>query len=136
MDQRIPASRPPLPKGSLSPVASGRQISAGDHSGLIRTLNARGLQNDPFARALFDDLEVLVDSGDREQRTGAVEFLETLQDSCTWGSRESDAYLSLMGPGSQRIWSALNAIRSDLAQCSVFEAEVGIWRVVHQSSAS
>jgi hypothetical protein len=136
MDQRVPAFRRPLPKGNLSPGASGRQISAGDHSGLIRTLNARLLQNDPMARALFEDLEVLLDSRDRERRTQAVEFLEALQDSCAWGSGEPESYLSLMGPGSQRIWSALYAIRSDLAEGSVFEAEVGLWRVVHQSLAS
>ena len=133
MDQRIPATRPPLPKGNLSPAASMRLISAGDHSSLIRTLNSRCLANDQLARAVFHDIEVLLDSRDRKQRSEAVEFLEALQDSCTWGSCEPDSYLSLMGPGSQRIWSALNAIRSDLAEGSVFEAEVGIWRVVHHS---
>ena len=133
MDERISTFRPQLPKRNLSPFK--RLIRAGDRSSLIRNLNAGRLENDEEARSVFDDLEVLLDSRDREQRTEAVEFLETLQDSCTWGTVDPDAYLSLMGPSSQRIWSALNAIRSDLAGCSVFEAEVGIWRVVHQSLA-
>jgi hypothetical protein len=103
-----------------------------DRFALVRTLREATLQrNEMLLRAVFERLEVLLRSRDRNLRRSVTEFLEALQDSVGWGFAEADACLALMGPGARSIWSALHAIRSDLAECSVLEAEVGMWRVVH-----
>ena len=107
-------------------------LCAGDRLEVVRALQAASDDhNEPFVRSIFENLEFLLVSPDKDLRCCAIEFLEALQDSSAWRPQETDAYLSVMGPGSRRIWSALNAIRSDLADCSVLEAEVGMWRVVH-----
>jgi hypothetical protein len=137
MDHPTTAFPQPLPNTNLSSTAAQSGLFARDYSGLIRILrHATHPQNHSRIRAMFEDVEVLLGSRDRECRTQAIEFLEALQDSWAWSDGEPDAFQSLMGPGAQRIWSTLTAIRSDLAECSVFEAEVGIWRVVHQRLAS
>jgi hypothetical protein len=103
-----------------------------DRFSLIRAVQeAAHQQNDVLVRSLFENLEALLLSRDYKRRRWVIEFLEALQDSATWDLQQADAYLPLMGPGARRIWSALAAIRSDLAECSVLEAEVGMWRVVH-----
>ena len=105
-----------------------------DHSALARTLrDGYREQNQTLVRSMFDNLEALLLSRDKELHDWGVEFLETLQDSAAWGHQETDAYLPFMGPVARRIWSMLDAIRGDLAECSVLEAEVGMWRVVHRS---
>jgi hypothetical protein len=105
-----------------------------DRFSLVRAVQqAIHQQNDALVLSLFGDLEVLLLSHDYKRRRWVIEFLEALQDSASWDLQQADAYLPLMGPGARRIWSALDAIRSDLAECSVLEAEVGMWRVVHHA---
>jgi len=126
-----------LPKTDLPSIVSQPEFLSRDYCGLIRILrHTSHPPSDNRLRAIFEEVEALLGSRDRERRTRAIEFLEALQDSCAWDGGEPDAFQSLMGRDSRRIWSALNAIRSDLAEHSVFEEEVGIWRVVHQGLAA
>ena len=73
----------------------------------------------------------MLSSGNRELRSRGVEFLDGLQDSDAWALQNADFYADFMGPHTRNIWSALHAIRSDLSECSVLEAEVAMWRLVH-----
>ena len=88
-------------------------------------------QDEQRLRLAFQQLEVMLCSGSGECRSGAIELLEKLQDSATWLPQTGDPYPDLMGPHTRSLWSALHAIRSDLAECSVLEAEVAMWRLVH-----
>lgn len=119
----------------VSDAASHPAPFARDRAALVRTLQEASRQrNETLLRSVFENLEVLLLSRDRDLRGWATEVLDTLQDSAGWGFPDADAYLPLMGPGARKVWSTLHAIRCDLAECSVLEAEVGIWRVVHSDS--
>jgi hypothetical protein len=125
----IAAFHPQLPNAFQSTPALR------DRSGLARTLrDAFRHKDETLVRFIFENLEALLLSRDQQLHDWAVEFLEALQDSAGWGLPEADAYLAFMGPGARRIWSALDAIRFDLADSSVLEAEVGMWRVVHRGA--
>jgi hypothetical protein len=82
-------------------------------------------------RLAFQQIEAMLCSGNLEGRSSAIELLEKLQDSATWLPQTGDPYPDLMGPHTRSLWSALHAIRSDLSECSVLEAEVAMWRLVH-----
>ena len=82
-------------------------------------------------RQAFQQIEAMLSSGKDQCRSSAIEFLEKLQDSAGWLPQTGDPYPDLMGPQTRSLWSALHAIRSDLSECSVLEAEVAMWRLVH-----
>ncbi|HMK21755.1 MAG TPA: hypothetical protein VK466_05435 [Terriglobales bacterium] len=129
--RRLAAFHPRVSETVPHPASFAR-----DRSALVRTLREACRQhNETLVRSVFANLEVLLLSRDRDLRGWVTEFLEALQDSSEWNPPETDAYLPFMGPSSLRIWSGLSAIRSDLAECSVLEAEVGMWRVVHSGSS-
>lgn len=88
-------------------------------------------QSEQRLRLAFQQIEVMLCSGSGEGRSSAIELLEKLQDSATWLGQTGDPYPDLMGPHTRSLWSALHAIRSDLSECSVLEAEVAMWRLVH-----
>jgi hypothetical protein len=128
----IAANHSQLPDAAPSPPASLQICLEDDRGSLVRTVQeAIRQRNHALGRSVFENLEVLLVSRDPQLRGWAIEFLEALQDSAAWDPQQANAYTPLMGPGARRIWFALDAIRSDLAECSVLEAEVGMWRVVH-----
>ena len=88
-------------------------------------------QSEQRLRLAFRQIEAMLASGSGECRSSAIEFLEKLQDSASWLPQAGDLYPELMGPQTRSLWSALHAIRSDLSECSVLEAEVAMWRLVH-----
>jgi len=88
-------------------------------------------QSEERLRLAFQQIEDMLASGRGECRSSAIEFLEKLQDSATWLPQTDDLYPDFMGPHTRSLWSALHAIRSDLSECSVLEAEVAMWRLVH-----
>jgi hypothetical protein len=87
-------------------------------------------------QSTFDRLEECVVSGAAEVRTWVTGFLQSLQDVTTWSSSNIEVFVRFLGPHSRRIWETLNAIRFDLADCPILEAEVLMWRVVHHRTPS
>ena len=63
-------------------------------------------------------------------------FLQFLQDVTSWSTPNSDAFIRFLGPNSRRLWQTLDAIRSDLADCPILEAEILMWRVVHPAEST
>ena len=111
--------------GSALPCSQGRHaVSAVLHDALHD-------QSEQRLRVAFRLLETMLCSGSGEDRSCAIEFLEKLQDSATWLPQTPDSYPDFMGPQTRSLWSALHAIRSDLSECSVLEAEAAMWRLVH-----
>ncbi|GEM_PF-2955643 len=110
------------------PASAGLQCSA-----LVRALRqAFREHNHHLVRSTFANLEALLQSHDHAVHNQGMECLEALQDSAAWDLPEADACLAFMGPLARRLWSALDAIRCDLADASVLEAEVALWRVAHR----
>jgi hypothetical protein len=83
----------------------------------------------------FDQMEDFLRVGGAEVRDWVCTFLEALQEITAWKSSGSDVFLRFLGPESRRAWSALEAIRRDLEDCSTLEAEVLMWRIVHPGPA-
>jgi hypothetical protein len=83
----------------------------------------------------FDQMEDFLRVGSAEVRDWVCSFLEALQDMAAWKSSGSDVFLRFLGPETHRAWSALEAIRRDLEDCSTLEAEVLMWRIVHRRPA-
>ena len=128
----IAANHSRLPDAAPSSPAALQSYLEDDRMSLVRAVQeATRQRNHTLGRTLFENLEILLASRDPQLRSWAIEFLEALQDSAAWDPQQVDAYTPLMGPGTRRLWLALDAIRSDLAECSVLEAEVGMWRVAH-----
>ena len=69
--------------------------------------------------------------GSPEVRRWVTGFLQSLQDVTNWSSSNIDIFVRFLGTNARRIWETLEAIRSDLASCSILEAEILMWRVVH-----
>src|ERR1700741_5381658 len=84
----------------------------------------------------FDQLERLLAEGNSYVRGWVTGFLQFLQDVTSWSSPNSDAFVGFLGPKSRRLWQTLDAIRCDLADCPILEAEILMWRVVHHENAS
>jgi len=84
-----------------------------------------------WLQSAFDRLEESLTSGNPQLREWVMGFLQALQDVTAWSERDGERLLRFMGEQTRRVWSTLDAIRSDLAECSTLEAEVLMWRVVH-----
>lgn len=82
----------------------------------------------------FEQLERFHVDGNSYVRGWVSGFLQFLQDVTSWSTPNSDAFVGFLGPNSRRLWHTLDAIRSDLADCPILEAEVLMWRVVHHES--
>jgi hypothetical protein len=83
-------------------------------------------------RSVFERLEqTLTFAATTDVRSWVTGFLQCLQDVTTWRSSNIDIFVRFLGTDTRRIWETLIAIRSDLASCSILEAEVLMWRVVH-----
>ncbi len=102
-----------------------------EFAGLVIGLYQR--KNYDGVRSAFDRLERFLGDGSPEVRSWVAGFLHALQEVTSWGSSNSDAYHGLLGPHARRVWETLDAIRFDLAACSILEAEILMWRVVHHN---
>lgn len=88
-------------------------------------------------RAAFDRLEKLLLTGDRELHDWVFACLDALQDGAGWRDYGSGAFAPFLGRRTRALWEALDTCRGasqelDLADCSVLEAEILTWRVVHE----
>ena len=87
-------------------------------------------------RASFDHLERFLAEGNSYVRGWVTGFLQFLQDVTSWSTPNSDAFMGFLGPNSRRLWQTLDAIRSDLADCPILEAEILMWRVAHHEEST
>jgi len=81
----------------------------------------------------FDRIEEFLRVGSPEVRDWVYGFLEALQDVAPWRPSGSEDFVRFLGSETFRAWTALDAIRTDLEDCSTLEAEVLMWRVVHHA---
>ncbi len=88
-------------------------------------------ENYGSVQSAFDRLEEFLQYGSADARSWVTGFLQSLQDVTNWSSSNIDILVRFLGPNARRIWETLEAIRSDLATCSILEAEILMWRVVH-----
>jgi hypothetical protein len=82
-------------------------------------------------QAAFDRLEEFLTGENSELRGWVTGFLQALQDVTSWSSQDGEPFLRFMGDRTRHVWATLDTIRRDLADCSILEAEVLMWRVVH-----
>ncbi|HST12782.1 MAG TPA: hypothetical protein VLL05_20565 [Terriglobales bacterium] len=82
-------------------------------------------------QSAFDRLEEYLSGGNQVLRDWAMGFLQALQDVVSWSSQDGEPFLRFMGDRTRHVWATLDTIRHDLADCSILEAEVLMWRVVH-----
>jgi hypothetical protein len=120
------------------PQLTGSSVwnSSADHDGqwsefaqLVLALYDQGSYRQ--VQAAFDRVEEFLNLSEPEIRAWVAGFFQTLQDIASWGRESSDVFLRFLGARSRHVWATLDAIRSDLAECSILEAEVLMWRVVH-----
>jgi hypothetical protein len=82
-------------------------------------------------QAAFHRLEQFLIGESPDLRNWATGFLQALQEVCSWSAQDGEAFQGFMGERTRRVWATLDTIRVDLADCSILEAEVLMWRVVH-----
>lgn len=97
--------------------------------GFVRELKVRG--DNRSLQAAFDRLEELLTGENPDLRDWVTGFLQALQDVTSWSSQDGEPFLRFMGERTRHVWATLDTIRLDLADCSILEAEVLMWRVVH-----
>ena len=117
-------------------ASSGAWKNSADQDGqwygfahLVRDLYEQ--RNYARVQAAFDCLEKFLDDGNPELRAWVAGFLQALQEVSSWGSENSEAFSDFLGASARRVSETLQTIRFDLADCSILEAEVLMWRVVH-----
>jgi len=81
----------------------------------------------------FDGMEAMLCSGETEVRDWVCAFVDALQEVTGWKETGEIGFVRFLGPETRRAWMALDAIRADLADCSILEAEVTMWRAVHHT---
>lgn len=87
-------------------------------------------------QAVFDGLENLLADGAPDARAWVAGFLQTVQDVASWDSGNAEMFFRFLGRATRCTWETLNTIRFDLADCSILEAEILMWRVVHPTPSS
>ena len=102
-----------------------------DFAQLITTEMASGRGN--RVQQAFDGMEALLSTGGTAARDWVCSFVEALRDVVEWKDDGTEAFFHYLGPEMRRAWAALDAIHADLAECSILEAEVTMWRAVHHS---
>jgi DNA-binding SARP family transcriptional activator len=95
--------------------------------------------NDTRVRAAFNCLEQFLLAGDRDLRQWVLASIEALQNATCWRRYGSSALARFLGLETRALWEALDRFRSacedlDLADCSVLEAEILTWRLVHEKA--
>lgn len=101
---------------------------------LVSDLHERG--DCKSVRAAFDQLERCLVEGNSYVRGWVTGFLQFLQDVTSWSTPNSDTFIGFLGPISRRVWQTLDAIRFDLADCPILEAEILMWRVAHNEQST
>jgi hypothetical protein len=96
---------------------------------LVRGLRQRN--DNRSLQAAFDRLEELLADENPHLRDWVTGFLQALQEVTSWNSQDVEPFLRFMGERTRHVWATLDTIRLDLADCSILEAEVLMWRVVH-----
>jgi hypothetical protein len=96
---------------------------------LVRKLKDQG--DTCSLQTAFDRLEDYLKSEEADRRDWATGFLQALQDVASWSWQDGEPFLRFMGERTRHVWATLDTIRQDLADCSILEAEVLMWRVVH-----
>jgi len=96
---------------------------------IVHELKQKGDQT--TLKAAFNRLEEFLIGENSDLRNWATGFLQALQDVSTWSSQDGESFLQFMGERTRHVWATLDTIRLDLADCSILEAEVLMWRVVH-----
>ena len=89
----------------------------------------------PRVQAAFDLMERVLENGDPRVRDWVCGFLRALQDIAGWRESGHEAFVAFLQPETRRAWSALAAIQTDLADCSILEEEITMWRVVHHPTS-
>jgi hypothetical protein len=112
-------------------VASDRQYCA--FARLVGELYQQG--RNAQLQAAFNFLETCLEHGGPELRDWVAGCLQALQDCSAWGEGSVEVFLRFLGSATRRVWTTLDAIRSDLADCPTLEAEVLMWRVVHHQTS-
>jgi hypothetical protein len=82
-------------------------------------------------QAAFDRIEDFLTGENPELRDWVTGFLQALQEVACWRPQDGEEFLRFMGDRTRHVWATLDTIRQDLADCSILEAEVLMWRVVH-----
>jgi hypothetical protein len=82
----------------------------------------------------FDGMEQLLKAGETDVRDWVCGFVEAVQDVAGWKESGDEAFVRFLGPETRRAWTTLDAIRTDLADCSILETEVTMWRAVHHQT--
>ena len=121
-----------FPQLALSPAWRNSADQDGQWYGfalLVRDLYARGCHAQ--VQVAFDCLEQFLEDGNPELQAGVAGFLQALQDVTSWGSGGSEMFRRFLGQSSLHVWDTLDAIRCELSACSILEAEVLMWRLVH-----
>lgn len=89
--------------------------------------------NSSRLRAAFHRLEQFLNEEDPQAEAWVAGFLQALQESASWHCESSEeVFVNCLGERTRYVWELLDAIRSDLARCSILEADILMWRVVHQ----
>jgi hypothetical protein len=91
----------------------------------------KGREDNRSLQATFDLLEELLAGNNSNLRDWVTGFLQALQDVTSWSSQDGEPFLRFMRERTRHVWATLDTIRLDLADCSILEAEVLMWRVVH-----
>ena len=82
-------------------------------------------------QAAFDRLEQFLTGESADLRNWATGFLQALQEVSSWSPQDGETFQHFMGERTRHVWATLDTLRVDLADCSILEAEVLMWRVVH-----
>jgi hypothetical protein len=82
-------------------------------------------------QAAFDRLEYYLEKPNAGLHDWVAGLLQVLQDGISWSSDCGNSFHQFLGARTRRLWSSLDLIRCDLADCSTLEAEILMWRVIH-----
>ena len=82
-------------------------------------------------QAAFDLLEGLLDRNEPTIEAWIAGFLQALQEYASWHCDDREVFREFLGERTRQIWATLDAIRSDLANGSILEEDIAMWRLVH-----
>jgi hypothetical protein len=121
----------PQVAGSLACAQSGEQDDRRwyQFARIVRELKDH--EDDRSIQAAFDRIEEFLTGENPALRDWVRGFLQALQDVASWSSQDGEPFLRFMGERTRHVWATLDTIRQDLADCSILEAEILMWRVVH-----
>jgi hypothetical protein len=127
-----------FPKPANSPVGSSAGATDDHHWYRFARIIQELKQKDDTStlQAAFDRLEEFFTGESTDLRNWATGFLQALQEVSSWSPQDGETFLRFMGDRTRHVWATLDTLRVDLADCSILEAEVLMWRVVHPTKPS